>query len=85
MVKEILISYLDENNLNCEAFGIDNSNEYFPPLEFIQRELKFSCIYGLRFYYDESILNLLESFLNSTDDDIKDATRKTLKFIEKHK
>lgn len=84
-VKEILLSYLDENNLDCEAFGIDNSKEYYPPLEFIQRELKFSCIYGLRFYYDESILNLLESFLNSTDDDIKDATRKTLKFIEKHK
>ena len=84
-VKEILISYLDENNLDCEALGIDNSNDYYPPLEFIQRELKFSCVYGLRYYQDQNVLRILEKFLNTTDEDIKDATRKTLKFIETHR
>lgn len=84
-LKDILISYLDENNLTCEIFEIDDSNNFYPSLKFIQRELKLSCINGLRYYKDQSIQRALEKFLNSTDEDIKDATRKALKYIEAHR
>ncbi|MBQ8147043.1 MAG: hypothetical protein IJ039_09685 [Clostridia bacterium] len=84
-LEHILISYLDEKNLNCDILGIDNSDEYYPSIKFIQRELKFSCIYGLRFYPSQNTLKILGDFLDTNDTDIKEATRKTVKYIETHK
>lgn len=84
-LEHILFSYLDEKNLNCDILGIDNSDEYYPSIKFIQRELKFSCIYGLRFYPSQNTLKVLGDFLDTNDTDIKEATRKTIKYIETHK
>ncbi len=84
-LEHILISYLDEKNLTCDLLGVDNSDGYYPPITFIQRELKFSCIYGLRFYPSQNTLKILGDFLNTNDTDIKEATRKTIKYIKTHK
>ena len=83
--EHILFYYSDEKNINCNMLGIDNSGEYYPSITFIQRELKFSCIYGLRFYPSQNTLKILDDFLKSNDDDIKKATQKTIRYIETHK
>ena len=70
---------------NYKGAGKDAEKYFYPSLKFIQRELKLSCINGLRYYKDQSIQRALEKFLNSTDEDIKDATRKALKYIEAHR
>lgn len=84
-LEHILFSHLDEKNLNCDILGIDNSDEYYPSIKFIQRELKFSCIYGLRFYPSQNALKILGDFLKVNDVDIKEATQKTIRYIETHK
>ncbi len=84
-LKEILVFYSNNKNITSDMLGIDDSGDYYPPMNFIQRELKFSSIYGFRYYPTQDVLNILDDFSNSSDPDIKDATRKTLKYIETHK
>ena len=84
-LKEILVFYSNDKNITSDMLGIDDCDNYYPPMNFILRELKFSSIYGFRYYPTENVLNILNNFLNSFDTDIKDATRKTLKYIETHK
>ncbi|MBQ7760633.1 MAG: hypothetical protein IJ400_01140 [Clostridia bacterium] len=84
-LKEILVFYSNDKNITSNMLGIDDSDDYYPPLNFIQRELKFSSIYGFRYYPTKDVLNILDDFSNSFDTDLIDATRKTLKYIETHK
>ena len=84
-MKSILMDYLDSSNITNESLGLyEDVENRFPPLTFIRRELKFTAINGLRYYPSENTLNLLSSYENDSDRDIKLAAKKSLAYIEKH-
>lgn len=78
-MKELLVSYAANDPFSAEDVGIyDSAQPYFPPFETIKRELIFTAIAGLKYYPSDEVKKIITSFINSTDEDIKSAAKRTL-------
>ena len=83
-MKKLLIFYAMCDSITAQDVGICNDGKaYFPPLEFIKRELKFTAIEGLKNYPSEETINVIASLASSADNDIKTAAKKALKALVK--
>lgn len=83
-MRQILMSYIDTDWITAEDVGICNDGkEYYPPLEFIRRELKFTAIEGLKYYPSQETTDVITSLLGSGDKDIEAAVKKILKYLAK--
>ena len=83
-MKNLLISYAMSDSITAKDVGIcDDGKAYFPPLEFIKRELKFTAIEGLKNYPSEETISVISSLEVSSDNDIKTAAKRTLKALVK--
>lgn len=81
-MKNILISYAMSDSITAQEVRLcDDGKEYFPPLEFIRRELKFTAIEGLKYYPSEETIRLIASLAAGADKSIKTAVNKTLKVL----
>lgn len=83
-IKKLLISYAMNDSITAQDIGIcDDGKIYFPPLEFIKRELKFTAIEGLKNYPSAETIDVITSLTASMDNDIKTAAKRTLKVLLK--
>ena len=83
-MKNLLIPYAMSDSITAKDVGIcDDGKAFFPPLEFIKRELKFTAIEGLKNYPSEETINVIASLAASADNDIKAAAKRTLKALVK--
>lgn len=81
-MKNLLISYTMNDSITAQDVAIsDDGKIYFPSLEFINRELKFTAIEGLKNYPSTETIDIISSLTNSADNDIKAAAKKTLKAL----
>lgn len=70
------------DSITTQNIGLcDDGKEYFPPLEFIRRELKFTAIEGLKNYPSEETIQIIASLAAGADRSIKTAANKTLKVL----
>lgn len=78
-MKDLLLSYCAKDSFSAYDVGIyDDKQQYFPPLEFMKRELAFTAIYGLKYYPSEEVRDVITSLATSADKDIKLAAKRTL-------
>ena len=78
-MKILLLSYSASDSFSAQDFGIYDSEEpYFPPLEFMKRELLFTAINGLKYYPSPEVREIITSLAASADKDIKSAAKRTL-------
>lgn len=83
-MKDLLLSYSAKDSFSAQDVGIyDNGQQFFPPLEFMRRELIFTAIEGLKYYPSADVKEIITSFANSTDKDIKSAAKRTLTALTK--
>ena len=83
-MKDILLSYSANDSFSDQDVGIyDSENPYFPPYEGMKRELTFTAIDGLKYYPSAEVREIITSFANSTDKDIKAAAEQTLTALNK--
>lgn len=81
-MKSLLVSYAMSDLITAADVGIcDDGRVYFPPLEFIKRELTFTAIEGLKNYPSEEAINVIAPLASSADNDIKAAAKKALKAL----
>lgn len=79
-LKEVLISYIEGSKIKAEDLGLkEDDMEAQSSLSLIRKELKFSAIYGLKYYLSDDVVNILKNELKSDDKNIKVAVEKTLK------
>jgi len=85
VLESVFSSYVDSSSITHESVGLPiQSENYYPPLSFIRRELKFTAIDILKYYPSESTIKLINSCINDPDKGIRSAAKKTLRFLEKH-
>ena len=78
-MQDLLLSYSTNDSFSAQDVGIyDSEQQYFPSLEFMKRELKFTAIAGLKYYPSAEVRGVIASLANSTDKDIKLAAKRTL-------
>lgn len=83
-IKEILISYLECSNITAESVGIEeNEKKFYPSLESIKRELKFTALDGLKYYPTDDVFKIVQKYTGDADDDIGMLAKKSLKVLEK--
>lgn len=83
-MKSLLLSYAANDSFSAQDVGIyDSEKPYFPPLEFMKRELIFTAIAGLKYYPSAEVREIIVSFANSADKDIKSAAKRTLMALTK--
>lgn len=81
-MKDLLLSYSANDSFSAQDVGIyDSEQPYFPPLEFMRRELTFTAINGLKYYPSAETMNVITSFAASADKDIRLAAKRTLKVL----
>ena len=69
---------------SLQNIGIyDSEQPYFPPFEFIKRELLFTAIDGLKYYPSAEARDIIIPLANSADKDIQSAAKRTLKALTK--
>ena len=84
-IESVFTFYMDSTNITSESVGLPAQSEnYYPPLSFIRRELKFTAIDSLKYYPSENTIKLIKSCMNDSDKDICSAAKKTFRFLEKH-
>lgn len=67
-MRNLLISYAINDWITAQDVGIrDDGQAYFPPLEFIKRELKFTAIEGLKNYPSAETIDVIASLAASAD------------------
>lgn len=82
-MKDLLLSYSAKDSFSAQDVGIyDNGQQYFPPLEFMRRELIFTAINGLKYYPSADVREIITTFTNNADKDIKLAARRTLTVLK---
>lgn len=85
VLERIFSSYVDSSSITHEAVGLPlQSENYYPTLSFIRRELKFTAIDSLKYYPSEGTIKLIRGCMRDQDKDICLAAKKTLRFLEKH-
>ena len=84
-MRNLLMFYLAANtNVTADSVGIDNSSQnYYPSLDFIRKELQFSAICGLKYYYSDEVYFAVEKFLYDSNPDFVIAAKKTLAILDK--
>lgn len=89
-MRELLIFYSKSENVTQKSVGVLGDDNTTIPLdltttyfEHIRRELQFTAINGLRYYPSKETYDTIVSFLDSSDEDICAAARKTLKSLER--
>lgn len=83
-MKSLLMSYAKNDWITAQAVGLrDDGQVYYPPLEHMKRELKFTAIERLKYYPSEETTDIITSFASSEDKDIKAVAKRTLKFLAK--
>ena len=82
-MRDILLSYSANDSFSAQDVGIYDSEPYFPSFEFMKRELTFTAIDGLKYYPSAEVMEIITSFANSTDKDIKSAAERTLTALTK--
>lgn len=82
-MEDLLISYLDSDNISNEILGICSDDKYYPSAEFIKRELRFTAITGLKYYPSDKNIELIKPYSKDTDKDVKACAQKTLKAYSK--
>lgn len=84
-LERVFISYLDSASITHESVGFPVlTGNYYPPLSFIRRELKFTAIDSLKYYPSKNTFELIRNCTKDSDKDICSAAKKTLSFLEKH-
>ena len=81
-MKSILIRYLDDNTVTPEKIGISGAGNYFPGIDSVKRELKFTAIYGLKYFPSAEVVSILELLCESTDQDLRIAAKKALTVLK---
>ena len=70
-VKYLLEDYLDGGIVTYQSVGLpENAQDYFPSLQSIQRELRFSAIAGLQYFPSDEVRQLIYPYTNDIDNDI---------------
>ncbi len=82
-MEDLLISYLDSDNISNEVLGISSDDKYYPSAEVIKRELKFTAITGLKYYPSVKNIELIKQYSEDADKDIRACAKKTLKAYSK--
>lgn len=83
-IKEILLNYLESSNITAESVGIEESEKkYYPSLESIKRDLKFTALAGLKYYPTEEVVETILQYVFDVDEDLRIMAKKTLKVLEK--
>lgn len=81
-MKHLLISYATVDSFTAQDIGIyDGDCQFDRMLNFMNRELKFTAIDGLKYYPSAEVREIITSFANSADKDIKSAAKRTLKTL----
>lgn len=80
---DLLIRYSSCDELTAHDVGIYDGSDvpFYPPLEFIKRELRFTAINGLKYFPSPEAVGIIEPFTASADKDIRAAAKKTLKAL----
>lgn len=84
-IKNLLLLYLDGSMITNDSIGIYTDGNYYPSLENIKRQLKFTAIGGLKYYPTDEIIDIINGYTNNEDKDIAKAAKKSLEYIEKKK
>ena len=84
-IKNILLSYLDYEQVPPEAFGIYDISrpENVNLLQYYRRDLLFCAIFGLKYYPSKKTADMIQQLLCSSDKDIQAAAKKTAQYMEK--
>ena len=77
-VKDVLLSYLKEDSITEENFGLTESAEFF---EWAKKQITIDVILDLKYYPEADVLSVIESFVNSGDKGILAAAKKSRDFI----
>lgn len=81
-VETLLRSYSCASNITAHDIGIsENGDTFFPPLDYIKRELRFLGIDGLKHYPSDDTCAIIRQYLFDSDSDIRSAAKKTLKSL----
>lgn len=80
---DLLLRYSYSDELTARDVGIYDGSDapFYPPLEIIKRELKFTAIDGLKYFPSSEAVGIIESFAVSADQDIRAAAKRTLKAL----
>ena len=82
-MEDLLISYLDSDNISNKNLGICTDDKYYPSAEVIKRELKFTAITCLKYYPSVKNIELIKQYSEDADKDIRACAKKTLKAFSK--
>lgn len=83
-MKDILVNYLKDDCFTAQDVGIyDSEKPFYPPFEWMKREVLFTAIIGLKYYPSAETRDLITPFAESNDEDISSAASKTLIVINK--
>lgn len=83
-LKNLLISYLNDSTVTAQSVGIyEGDGIFYPSLESIKHELKFTAIDGLKYYPSTETISFIEQLTADSDLNIKMAAKKTLEKIKK--
>ena len=84
-LENVLFSYIDGNNITHAELGLpEQSDNYYPSVNSIRRELKINSLLNLKYYNSERAIDLVVKHSNDTDKDIRLAAKKVLKYIHSH-
>ena len=80
---DLLIRYSSSDKLTAHDVGIYDGGDvpFYPPLEAIKRELRFTAINGLKYFPTSEAIAVIKSFAASADQDIRTAANKTLEAL----
>ena len=83
-LKDLLILYSSESNLSQYDLGIDDDGEeYFPPVSFIKRQVRFTAIDSLKYYPSCDVVEIIRQYTKESDVNIQETAKKTLCQLEK--
>lgn len=81
-LEEILLFYLSDNNITEKDVGFqDNCDKCYPLISFINRELRFTAIHGLKYYPSKNTEEIIKRYTTNSDQDVRDAAKKTFEFL----
>ena len=84
-LKDLLIQYSSATSITAADVNISGSDgPYFPPLEYIKRELRFIAIDGLKHYPSDETKELIALYTNDPDMDVRTVAQRTIRYLQKH-
>lgn len=83
-LREVLLSYLPVPDITAQSVGIcEDSNNYYPSLDYIKQGLGFTAIDGLKYYPSAEMCEIIRRYTTDSDPDIRAAANKSLKTLSK--